>query len=77
MITAHFDQNDHALNSGWATYHRKLGWRRMVCMFRHAHLPPPAVQNGYSPSGMARCTRCHSWLKWFAVGQHRYGGMNR
>lgn len=74
---ATFDENDHAWTTGWATYHRRLGWRRVLCLFGHTQFAIPEPPNGHSPSNFERCRRCRSALKYYIVGQHRYGGMDR
>jgi hypothetical protein len=63
-----FNVNDHAVATGWATYHADTP--------AHEHIPvsPPSPTNGYSPSNYLRCA-CGAWFKWFAVGQHRYGSI--
>lgn len=81
-MKARFDQNDHAATAGWATYHQRRNlrrsWRLLVCVVKGHRLPSiPATPNGYSPSCYERCKRCRNFLKWFVVGQHRYGGMSR
>lgn len=66
MSFAVFDLNDHAIAAGWATYH-------MDCAaHEHVHAPAPEPANGYSPCNYARCA-CGVMVKWFVVGQHRYG----
>lgn len=76
-MKATFNVNDHAITPGWATFHNRLGWRRYVfCLFGHSRNAPPEPANGHSPSNYVRCRRCGNSLKWYVVGQHRYGGMN-
>lgn len=82
MRETDFDQNDHANNPGWATYHHPGnqygGWRRLLCrLFGHPHVPIPEIHNGYSPDNYARCRRCRNWMKCYVVGQHRYGWLDR
>lgn len=76
-MKATFDRNDHALTAGWATYHIHRGWRAVFCLLGHQLPPMPGSPNGNSPTNYARCRRCRGFMKWFVVGQHRYGGMNR
>ena len=70
MTAAVFDLNHHAIVAGWATYHEDRQ--------AHPHIdaPPPEPPNGYSPSNYAKCA-CGWAVKWFVVGQHRYGSLSR
>jgi hypothetical protein len=72
-MNALFDDTDHATLAGWATYHQPA--RRCRFWRRHPIPPTPDVADGIRPDNYARC-RCGAWLKWFRVGQHRYGGMD-
>ena len=78
-MDAKFNRNDHATRPGWATYHkrRNQSLRQRVHGLLGHRLPasPPSPANGYSPSNYARCGRCRVWLKWFVVGQHRFGSI--
>lgn len=65
-----FDLNDHAIAPGWATYQED---RRD---HQHIHAPAPEPANGHSPSNYARCA-CGVMVKWFVLGQHRYGSLSR
>lgn len=73
--TAHFDANDHATHEGWATYHTRPP-STLRCRWR-GHVMPSAPSNRHSPACYDRCTRCRAWLKWFVIGQHRYGSVDR
>jgi hypothetical protein len=63
-----FNVNDHAIAAGWATYHEDTP------SHEHIQAAPPEPANGHSPSNYARCA-CGAWVKWFVVGQHRYGSI--
>jgi hypothetical protein len=65
-----FDMNDHAIAAGWATYHEH------VLSHPHIHAPAPDPANGHAPSNYARCA-CGVFVKWFVVGQHRYGSIGQ
>ena len=64
-----FNHNHHAIAPGWATYHEDIPNHPHV----HAQAPEPA--NGHGPSNYAKCA-CGAALKWFVVGQHRYGSLD-
>lgn len=79
-VCARFDNNNHATSAGWATYQSKpmFRWRFRCWLGRHrypAFIPYPA--NGHSPSNTVRMDCCGAFAKWFVIGQHRYGGINR
>ena len=76
---ATFDEHDHAGTEGWATYQQRpmFRWRPMCALGHHVLPPTPAVRNGYSPSNVGRCSRCRAFLKWYMVGQHRFGSIDR
>jgi len=69
MKAAVFNVNDHAIVAGWATYQKRCR--------DHPHIeaPEPKPANGYSPSNYALCA-CGAAIKWFVVGQHRYGSLS-
>jgi hypothetical protein len=69
MTAAVFDTNDHAIVAGWATYHADTP------AHPHIEADQPSPSNGHSPSNYARCA-CGAWVKWFVVGQHRYGSVS-
>lgn len=76
---AEFDAHDHATTAGWASHHagKVRRWRHRLTCGRDRHDLPfrvPEPANGHSPSCHDRCFRCGRALKWFVVGQHRYGG---
>lgn len=92
MIAA-FDHNDHALNAGWATYFKRRArpifykghirlrrfFRYLVCR-RKGHVAPsrpPVPPNGHAPSNYTVCGRCGEPMKFYVVGQHRFGGYDR
>lgn len=80
MKMATFDSNDYALTEGWATYHKNLSGGiakpPFVCrVFGHPRVASPAARNGHSPSNYTCCRRCNRWMKWYVVGQHRFGGV--
>ncbi len=64
-----FDMDNHALVAGWATYH--------MATPAHPHIdaPPPEPADGHSSSNYAKCA-CGAFVKWFRVGQHRYGSLD-
>lgn len=70
----------HASTEGWATYHKQLrGWRRFICAAKGHRMPTeplPSERNGHAPSNYGRCLRCRNAVKWYVVGQHRYGGLS-
>jgi hypothetical protein len=70
MNAAVFDTRDHAIVEGWATYHGDTP------AHPHIEAPAPAPATGHSPSNYARCA-CGAWVKWYRVGQHRYGSLDR
>ena len=73
MSSAVFNDNDHCVQSGWATYQRrKVVWR---CKRGHTLPPEPEPSNGIAPACYATCPKCGAPLKWFVCGQHRYGGI--
>ena len=79
---ATFNENDHCLTAGWATYHKPadLGHRldRLACrILGHRYsVMMPIDPSGHSPSCYQQCLRCTNFLKWFVVGQHRFGSVN-
>ena len=78
VMKATFDHNDHCNIEGWATYHgdqSMFRWR-LRCALGHHSLPdPPTVRDGIRPDNYDRCPRCRAWVKWFVVGQHRFGSI--
>lgn len=72
--SAVFDRQDHCREAGWATYQSRR--RSLRCLFGH-DFPnwTPTPPNGYSPSNYDRCFRCRAPIKWYAFGQHRWGGL--
>jgi len=82
MSTAKFGPADHAISAGWATYHKHPKgnwWQRAARCLVFGHLAPieiPPTPNGHSPNNYAKCVRCDNHLRWYILGQHRYGGMN-
>lgn len=69
---AEFSATNHAIRSGWATYHRRpilRPWWRLRCRLGH-HAQPTRSRGGYG-----KCPRCSGALKWFVIGQHRYDGL--
>lgn len=75
MGMAAFNLNHHATRAGWATYHKRNGLRRWLCVFGHPQAAPAEPPDGYSPQCYARCPRCKCHIKWYVIGQHRFGGM--
>lgn len=69
MTAAVFNHNDHAIVAGWATYHKD------IAAHPHIEAGPPTPANGHSPSNYAKCA-CGAALKWFVIGQHRYGSLS-
>jgi hypothetical protein len=80
-MNAMFDKNDHAIWAGWATYMKPLHRaRQRLCgrIFGHVvPFDPPIPADGYSPSNYDNCERCGAAIKWYVVGQHRYGSLGR
>ena len=64
-----FNMNHHAIAPGWATYHTDIPTHP------HVEAGPPQPANGHSPSNYAKCA-CGVALKWYVVGQHRYGSLS-
>lgn len=79
--SAKFSGANHAISAGFATYlspeNQLGGLRRRICAVigHKLDLVTPINPNGYSPSEVGKCQRCGNWIKWFVVGQHRFGGM--
>ena len=67
-MTAAVFAHDIAIAPGWATYHADQP------AHPHIEAKAPEPPNGHSPSNYARCA-CGAWVKWFVVGQHRYGSI--
>ena len=76
-MKAAFNRNDHATRAGWAAYMKPLrSWGERLHGWLGHRVPtePPVPANGHSPSNYARCG-CGAALKWYVVGQHRYGSI--
>jgi len=78
-MKATFDSNDHAVTPGWGAYMKPLrSWRERIHGWFGHTVPAetPIPRNGHSPSNYAKCI-CGAALKWYVVGQHRYGSLSR
>lgn len=75
---AEFNRMGEATKPGWATYHQPSNQRRALRCRVLGHKPPRDVLelDGISPRSYGMCYRCGNFMKFYVVGQHRYGGIN-
>lgn len=74
-MEALFDENDHCVSPGWATYGLAQSWRRRI--HRRHRTSAPTPPNDYCPASMSRCDVCDVALSYFDVGRHRFGSYRK
>lgn len=73
-LLAEFDENDHCIAEGWATWSEPSKWRQRRCRHQTSAAVPV---NDHCPQAYSTCERCGVRVQFFSVGTHRYGGYSK